>query len=290
MAETIPGQIESISSMALRLAAPQSGAGAGKLTLSSGSGETTLLGSSGGDLRLGSIGNITFVQSQLMSVDNGTAADPVYSFELDKNTGMYRSAADTLAFTVGGQQVLRLTAPSADRSQWWFSAETNDSILYDHITEQFSILIDATTELFLTSTIFRVPNVFNNTTASAANVFVDSAGTLFRDNSSAARYKSNIVPFDGFGILDLIPQEYDYQPEQLGNLKSGGKRKRPTKTGDLQHTVGFILEEVAEAYPIAVTYDLKGDPDGLNWKAITTGLVAEVRRQRDRLDVLEAAA
>ena len=35
---------------------------------------------------------------------NGTAAAPTYSFSSDTNTGMFRSAADTIGFTVGGNE------------------------------------------------------------------------------------------------------------------------------------------------------------------------------------------
>ena len=138
---------------------------------------------------------------------------------------------------------------------------------------------------------FLVPNVYNSTTANSANVWVQSDGRMFRDNSSSARLKHNIKPFLGGGILGLTAKEYDFQPEEIGSHKVNGvgvKNKNPTKQGPLQHTVGFILEDVVEVYPAAVTHDMDGKPDGLNWKAITTGLLAEMQRMDKRLEKLEA--
>lgn len=47
--------------------------------------------------------NATSVTSQIPFYgENGTAGAPSYAFELDTDTGMYRSAADTLGFSAGG--------------------------------------------------------------------------------------------------------------------------------------------------------------------------------------------
>lgn len=250
------------------------------------------------------------VANYILSGNDGTAAFPVFGWWDELDLGLFRVSVNVMGITTGGVERVRIgntqmtfaaavtgaasiktsAAGTVALPAYVFSGDTGLGA-YRPSVNQYALAVAGVQEFFLTPTIIRIPNVYNTTTGSAANVFVDSTGRLFRDNSSAARYKTNIVPFSGAGVLDLIPKEYDYQPEELGTIKNGGaKKKRPTKVGDPQHTVGFILEDVAEVYPVAVSYNADGEPDGLNWKAITTGLLAEVKNMRDRIDVLEAAA
>lgn len=49
------------------------------------------------------------IRSQGFSNSNGSKNEPSYSFKSDSNTGMYRAAADQLAFSTKGHEVLRMT-------------------------------------------------------------------------------------------------------------------------------------------------------------------------------------
>lgn len=49
------------------------------------------------------------IRSQGFSNSNGSKNEPSYSFKSDSNTGMYRAAADQLAFSTKGNEVLRMT-------------------------------------------------------------------------------------------------------------------------------------------------------------------------------------
>lgn len=49
------------------------------------------------------------VRSQGYSNSNGTANEPSYSFKSDTNTGIYRAAADQLAFSTKGHEAMRIT-------------------------------------------------------------------------------------------------------------------------------------------------------------------------------------
>jgi hypothetical protein len=48
------------------------------------------------------------IRSDQLRTEDGAAGSPVYSFINDTNTGMYRDAADTLGFSVGGARKLRV--------------------------------------------------------------------------------------------------------------------------------------------------------------------------------------
>ncbi len=52
---------------------------------------------------------------QILSGFNGTQANPAWSFNGDPNTGMFRSAADELAFTAAGVELMVLDANGADQ-------------------------------------------------------------------------------------------------------------------------------------------------------------------------------
>ena len=49
------------------------------------------------------------IRSQGFSNSNGSQKEPSYSFKSDTNTGIYRAAADQLAFSTKGQEKMRLT-------------------------------------------------------------------------------------------------------------------------------------------------------------------------------------
>ena len=68
--------------------------------------------------------------------DGGTSA-PAYSFSGDTNTGMYRSASDTISFTAGNSDALYITnagitliAGSASAPSYTFSGDTNTGIYH----------------------------------------------------------------------------------------------------------------------------------------------------------------
>lgn len=56
---------------------------------------------------------------------DGTAAAPAYTFSGDLNTGMYRTGADVLSFSAGGEEQLRLSASGTHS----FPNETGDSAI-----------------------------------------------------------------------------------------------------------------------------------------------------------------
>lgn len=111
-------------------------------------------------------------------------------------------------------------------------------------------------------------SVYDNTTASVANINVNSFGAI-RQSTSSGEYKINRAPVDGNVILALEPVSFE-----------------STHTGDadLPRMAGFIAEDVAAAFPEA-TVD-----GGKNYdvRAIVAALVALAQRQERRIRALEA--
>jgi hypothetical protein len=91
-------------------------------------------------------------------------------------------------------------------------------------------------------------------------------------NTSSARYKENVVALAGASesISKLRGVSFDW--------KESGAR-----------SLGLIAEEVAEVFPEVVTTDPdSGQPEAVNYSALTAVLVEALKEQRARLDALEA--
>jgi hypothetical protein len=108
-----------------------------------------------------------------------------------------------------------------------------------------------------------------NTTASAANVFVDSNGLLYQ-STSALRFKTNI---DYNGVDgDLL---YKLKPVSFESKSDGSKH------------IGFIAEDVAEVEPRLATYDSNGEPVGVEYGNVTALLTQTVKDQQKEIERLK---
>lgn len=120
----------------------------------------------------------------------------------------------------------------------------------------------------------RVPLAYTNTSASAANVFVDSDGDFMRSTSSA-KYKTDVTPVPLETSAAIIN---GLQPIRYRSL---GQKDNPDWTW-----YGFLAEDVAEVDPRLVLW--KGDdPDGIFYERIIPHLVNVIRQQDKRLAALE---
>ena len=63
---------------------------------------------SGGNVQIGNVTGAKLSISGSVGTTNGTAALPTHTFYSDTNTGMFRAAADTLAFSTGGTERMRI--------------------------------------------------------------------------------------------------------------------------------------------------------------------------------------
>ena len=65
---------------------------------------------SGGDVQIGNVTGAKLSISGSVGTTNGTAALPTHTFYSDLNTGMFRAAVDTLAFSTGGTERVRIAS------------------------------------------------------------------------------------------------------------------------------------------------------------------------------------
>lgn len=112
---------------------------------------------------------------------------------------------------------------------------------------------------------------YNNTTANAANMFVDSAGELYRSTSSA-RYKTDIQDAT-HGLSDVLA----LRPVTYKGLNDGD-----TVFG------GLIAEEVdAAGLTEFVAYDEQGRPDALHYGPMVSVLIKAIQELTARVAELE---
>lgn len=172
-----------------------------------------------------------------------------------------------------------------------FFAEDNDWIEYRHSSEEFQFAIGSSVKLAMSGSSFNAQEAYDSTTASAANVFVASDGQLQRSTSSE-RYKSNIRPVSGDWVLDLEPAQFrgsrsaaaeETDEERDTRRVSGGKTPRVLVPLE-RDQIGLTSENVAEANELAAVYDGEGRPDGIDWNAVVSGLVAKVKEHEERLN------
>lgn len=126
-----------------------------------------------------------------------------------------------------------------------------------------------------TGNVVRSLTIYNSGTASGANVFVNSAGTLFRSTSSI-RYKKDVTLLDNYiadNILQCRPVKY--------------KSINPKEVPEDWTYYGFIAEEVALIEPRLVTYNQNNQPDGVQYDRFVPLLLNLIQRQRTSIQVLE---
>lgn len=145
------------------------------------------------------------------------------------------------------------------------------------------------------STLVRSTSIYNATVANAANVYISSAGTMYRSTSSA-KYKTDIETLDAEHadiIFELRPVWYR---STTGNDPEGWSY------------YGLIAEEVAELDPRLVHFGAAADcrcvedndghiehelscltePEGVQYDRLVPHLISVVQRQQAVIDALEA--
>ena len=119
----------------------------------------------------------------------------------------------------------------------------------------------------------KMPNVYNDTTASAANLHISSAGgQLFRSTSSA-RYK-NTIANASFGIVELMAlRPVTYKGNNDGDTVFGG----------------LIAEEVHDAGLVEfVQYNEEGEPDALAYGNMVSLCIKAIQEQQATITDLKA--
>lgn len=233
------------------------------------------------NLGVGAAQTVTFAA---LKTGDGSVSAPGYNFTNDADTGMYLDSG--LAFAFAGTERVKITAAAtavsnqvrvADGSSslpsYSFSGDT-DTGLYKNSTTGLDFVWGGTRLLQLQADgDIEAPGIYAKTTASAANVLVDSNGVLYR-STSGRKYKTDVQPYDR-GVDDLAK----LAPV---TFKSATDPDGPTYAG-------FIAEDVHDAgLTEFVAYDRDGNPDAIHYANMVALLVKVIQDQDARIKALEA--
>lgn len=195
-----------------------------------------------------------------------TAALPAHTWHNDTNTGFFRPAADRVGVTCSGTEVLRwdLLGTGGVRRMLFAGASEISTSAGSLALESAGTNIESQT-------------IYNATTASAANVVINSSGQ-FRRSTSSLRYKTNV------------------ETASLAESQAVVLGTRPVQYSSLAQDVdpedgrywGFIAEEVAEIDPRLVQFNSQGQPDGVGYERFVVPLLQVVQDQQARIEALEA--
>ena len=167
---------------------------------------------------------------------------------------------------VGGTRTANF---QADASSAIIETKTAIPIVFNtSATERMRI--DSSGNLSLASGTFSAIGVYNNTTASAANIHVSSAGGLFFRSTSALKYKQYIRDLESIDIGLLRPVRYK------------SKCDGDDKTKD---HFGLIADEAAEAgFEELVTRGADGEVEGFQYERLTVVLLKAIQELKAIVD------
>jgi hypothetical protein len=119
---------------------------------------------------------------------------------------------------------------------------------------------------------------YNNTTGSAANVFVGASGDLYRSTSSI-RYKKDVTDYDkGLNVVMALRPVY-YKDNRTDENKVAGD----------QTYAGLIAEEIhAAGLQEFVQYNAKNEPDALSYGNMVALLIKAIQELKAELDAVKA--
>jgi hypothetical protein len=215
-------------------------------------------------------------------VADNDASGPSFAFQDDTDTGLFRPASDAIGFATAGTERMRLTGANlaigaTARIYLDGVAGTGDTYIYESGSNTVSFFIGGSELIRFDTGSAKLQKVYDDTTASAANVFVASDGRMSRSTSSL-RYKHDIAPLDTAdahaALMAMRPVTYRGKTDE-----------------DQRRYVGFIAEEMQQIAPLLCTYDEGGEsgtPNYVTYDRITAYLVAVVQQQQAEIDALKA--
>ena len=117
------------------------------------------------------------------------------------------------------------------------------------------------------------PGIYNLTTASAANVHIDSSFAMYR-STSALKYKQDIRDLENVDIGLLRPVRYKSKCESDDQTKDH---------------LGVIADEAANAgFEELITRGANGEVEGFQYERLTVVLLKELQTLRARVAALES--
>lgn len=127
----------------------------------------------------------------------------------------------------------------------------------------------------------KAPSAYQTTYSGSANMYISSDGTIGRSTSSSQRYKTDIEDvsdetLNPYNILNIPIRQFKYNKENVPVDKT---------VNDLY--IGFIVEEVESAYPVAVEYNTDGQAEMWNIKVIVPAMLKIMQDQQKEIYALK---
>jgi len=244
----------------------------GSLNISNGRSKVeseVITGTANGDTQLRFYNRISGVLTEQLRLSHLSGVDILTN--LDVTGGII--ANDTCEFKRDGVNFSLNTNSDivSPEFRWKINNVTKWKTQATHTSDDFEFVNSSgTTRFKITQAgLATLSGVYGNTTASASNVYIDSAGLLYRSTSSL-KYKENVQEdIDGDLTYQLKPVSY-----------------KSKNSKDDKRYIGFIAEEVAEVENRLVEYDEKNEPDALHYSQFTALLTKTIQDQKTLIDDL----
>ena len=200
---------------------------------------------------------------------DGSASSPAYQFVSDTNTGMFRAASDTLAFSTGGSEKLRLD------SNGKLYLGTTSTIAGAHISHLYDSANGSGITLKSTDSSGSTHNqvIFDRNGSTVGTISTTASNTAY-GTTSDRRLKSNIE--DAESASDKIDamqvRQFDWNVD------------------DSHQDYGLIAQELQPIEPIAVSGDADRDETmAVEYSKLVPMLIIEIQELRGRVAALEAS-
>lgn len=174
---------------------------------------------------------------------------PAFTFVGDGDTGIHWGSANDGRLVAGGVSIAQFTTGK-------FGPGSDNAITLGDASFRWSHLY---------ATLIYSIGSYSNTTGSAANVYINSLGRLYR-STSGSKYKQNVKPVE---LADIVLRPVRYQ-----------------HTGDRQVHYGFVAEELAEQDKRLAVIE-NGEVESYDDRALAAVLAAKINRLEERLTNLE---
>ena len=287
----------------------QTGASGDAFTFAGGtlmSGTNTISGAAIISGNINSSGTNTFSGSNVMSFSGGSSASPSIYFASDTNTGIFSPAADTIAFTEGGVEAMRIdssgdvyvggTTGAFGGTQKGISAQSGSVITV--LNGESGTALGSTGTVsnhaftFKTNGIERMRidtsgyfYVNNMAVGGTANLHWSSAAGQFFVTSSSRRFKHDITDYDK-GLAEVMQM----QPKYFVYNEEPSQKQRVGFIAEDFHDLG--MTEFVEYWKDENDQDTPSEIGYSNMVAILVKAIQELKAELDtantRLAALEA--
>lgn len=216
-----------------------------------------------------------------LEMDPGTVELPAITYTGSTSTGYYSSTIGQLDTSSAGVRVTNQRLSSGTPQLTLYNSAGSPNL---QITATGTIGGTASTTLTnlistgnlyieAASTIRSATILATTQSGTAANLAIDGVGKLTKFTSSA-KYKRDIEELDDCSIVDFInPKRY----------KSASKHDDPD-----QICYGLIAEDIAKLDKGLATYDINGEPDGVQYLMFIPFLIGYCQQLKQRIGVLES--